>query len=212
MQKGVIEQVRQEAKKYFQGACPSHDWTHIERVYNLAVQIGEREGADIEILKLSVLLHDIGRKEEEKYPDGLCHAQISAEFASEILQQYQIPKQTIQQILHCISTHRFRKNQQPETSEAKILFDADKLDSIGAIGVARAYAWTGKQGISLYSDKDYLGTGYEPEHSPMTEFRYKLSKVKGRLFTQTAKQIAQQRHDFMTEFFNRLNKEVEGKA
>lgn len=206
--KKVIEQIRKEAKGYFKDSCPSHDWTHIERVYNLCMLIGKKEGADIYVLQLAALLHDVGRKKENEDPENLDHAKISEEIAHEILNKYKINGKIAEQVLHCISLHRFRNNNKPETLEAKVLFDADKLDCIGAIGIARAYAWTGRQGIQIYSDKKYLGTGYEKEHSPVTEFIYKLSKVKDKLFTQTAREIAEPRHDFMERFFNQLKQEI----
>ena len=208
-QKELIEQIRQEARTYFEGACPSHDWSHVERVYNSCLYIGRVEKAELFILQLAALLHDVGRQKEAESPDEICHAQISAEIASGILKRYQVSGEVTEQVLHCIISHRFRNNQKPETLEAKVLYDADKLDCIGAIGIARAYAWAGRQGIRLYSDKDFLGTGYEEEHSPVTEFKYKLRQVKDNLFTETAKRIAESRHNCMEMFFERLSKEIE---
>jgi len=204
----VMGQIRQEAEKYFEGSCPSHDWTHVKRVYDLCNYIGKKEGADIYVLQLAVLLHDTGRKKEMENPDEFDHAEISVEIAKDLLKKYNINGKIAERVLHCISAHRFRKEQKPETLEAKILFDADKIDCIGAIGVARAYAFVGKQNMRLYSNKDFLGTGYEKEHSAVTEFTYKLSKVKNKLFTKTAKQIAFQRHRFMENFFKQLNKDI----
>jgi len=208
-EKEIIKQIEIESKKYFEDLPPSHDWSHVKRVYNLALKIGKKENADLFVLSLTTLLHDIGRKEEFIKNGKICHAIFGKELAKEILEKYNINNEIIQKVLHCIETHRFRKNLIPETKEAKILFDADKLDSIGAIGIARAYAWVGEKKISLYSNKDFLGTGYEKEHSPMTEFTYKLSKVKDRLFTNTAKKIAEKRHNFMINFFEEIKKELE---
>lgn len=207
--KKEICKIRKEARRYFQGACPSHDWSHVERVYNLCEYIGEKENANLYVLQLAALLHDLGRDSEMENPEALDHAKISAEIASGILIEYNIDEDVTENVLHCISTHRFRKNQKPRTLEAKILFDADKLDCIGAIGVARAYAWAGKQGTKLYSNKSYLGTGYEKQHSPVTEFAFKLQKVKDRLFTETSRRIAEQRHLFMKMFFEQLKSELQ---
>jgi len=206
----IIEQIRKEAEVYFKNSCPSHDWTHVERVYNLCMKIGEEEKADLFVLQLAALLHDIGRDEETKNPSNLNHAEISKNKARTILDRYNIDKITKEKVLSAIETHRFRGNKIPATQEAKILFDADKLDCIGAIGIARAYSWAGNKKIKLYSDKDYLGTGYEEEHSPVTEFRFKLKKIKKTLFTTSAKKIAEKRHNFMVSFFEELNKEVYG--
>ena len=207
----IIKNIEKEAQTYFENACPSHDWSHVKRVYELCIYIGKKEKANLDILKLAALLHDIGRRDEEKDPDNLDHSKISSILSSKILNRYNLNGEIENQVVHCILSHRFRKEQKPETLEAKILYDADKLDSIGAIGIARAYAWAGKKGLLLYSDKNYLGTGYEHEHSPVTEFNYKLSKVKNKLFTETAKKIGEARHSFMESFFNQLNKEVNNK-
>lgn len=209
-EENVITKIEKEAKRYFDTIFPSHDWSHIERVYNLALKIAKKEGGDLFVIKLSVLLHDIGRKEESKDPKNLDHSQISVEYASKILDRYGINSNKKKQIIDCISSHRFRKNIEPKTLEAKILFDADKLDSIGAIGIARAYAFVGENNIRLYSDKNFLGTGYEKEHSPVTEFLFKLSKIKGKIQTKTGKLIAQERHKYIADFFKRLKKEIQG--
>ena len=210
MNEEIIGDIREEAKNYFAAVCPSHNWSHVERVYDLCIKIGREEGADLFVLKLASLLHDIGREKEKENPEKLDHAKISGEIIPSILKKYNINEQIIQHVVNCVSTHRARNNKIPESKEAKILFDADKLDSIGAIGVARSYAWAGNKGLQLYSDKNYLGTGYEKNHSPLTEFNFGLKNVKNMLFTETAKKIAEERHNFMVSFFDRLNKEVKG--
>ena len=204
----IINKIKDEAESYFENSCPSHDWSHVERVHNLAVYIGKNENADLFIIRLAALLHDVGRQKEEENPDKFDHAEISAEIAKEIMKKNNLDEETINKVLHCILSHRFRKDNKPETKEAQVLFDADKLDSIGAIGIARAYCWAGNKKLKIYSDKDYLGTGYEKEHSPMTEFAYKLNNVKEKLLTESAKKIANERHNFMSDFFDRLEKEI----
>jgi len=208
----IISKIRDRAKEYFKEECPSHDWTHTERVYDLCMRIGKKEGADLEILKIASLLHDVGRKKEKEDPNKLDHAKISSEIASEILDEYKINNEKKFSIINCILKHRFRTGEEPNTIEARILFDADKLDSIGAIGIARAYAFVGSKGLKLYSNKNKLGTGYEKERSGLTEFKYKLQKVKDRIFTETAKKIAEERHNFMEYFFEQLNSEVNKKC
>jgi uncharacterized protein len=206
--KEIIKQISEEAKKYFEGVCPSHDWSHVERVYDLSLYIGKKEKANLYVLQLASLLHDVGRKKESESLGTLNHAEISKEIASSILKTYKINDKVISRVLHCISAHRFRKEEKLETLEAKVLFDADKLDCLGAIGVARAYAWAGSKGLKLYSDKNFLGNGYEKEHSPITEFTYKLSKVKDRMQTKTGKKLALERYGYMKIFFETLQKEI----
>lgn len=209
-EENIILEIEKEAKKYFEEAFPCHDWSHVQRVYNNALQIASREGGNLFIIKLAVLLHDLGRQKESEDPENLDHAQISVEYASEILDKYGINSDAKKQILHCIYSHRFRKNREPKTLEAKIVFDADKLDVIGAIGIARAYVFAGEHNLSLYSDKNYLGTGYEKDHNPVTEFLFKLSKIKDRMLTETGRLLSQERHQYMAKFFERLKKEIQG--
>ena len=206
--KEIINKIKRDVGKYFSGSCPSHDWSHVDRVYDLAQKIAEKEKANLFIVKLAALLHDIGRKKESEFNGNADHAKISAEIAKKILKKYRINGDITKQVLHCVLSHRFRKGNIPKTIEAKVLFDADKLDCIGAIGVARAYSCAGNKGLKLYSDKDFLGTGYEKEHSPVTEFLYKLSKVKNKMQTKTGKKIALERHKYMENYFYRLNKEI----
>ena len=114
--------------------------------------------------------------------------------------------------MHCIECHRFRKNKPPISIEAKILFDADKLDSIGAIGIGRAFSFAGGVGARLHiKDIDITKTKeYSVDDCAYREFLVKLIKLKDRMLTKEGKRIAKERHNFMVEFFDRLNKEVDG--
>jgi uncharacterized protein len=183
-------------------------------VLRLVERIGRAEKADLEILRAAALLHDIGRKEEEK--TGICHAEKGALLARKILMDCGFPESKIEAVLHCIETHRFRGDLKPRSLEAKILFDADKLDAIGAIGIARAYSFGGERGQKLYTDsseanKFELKKQIDLKHTPVVEFTVKLSKIIEHLQTKTARKIARGRHRFMVKFYERLKKEVEGK-
>jgi uncharacterized protein len=208
----------EQARSYYVEADPAHDFDHVLRVMALAERIGSTEGADMEILRTAVLLHDIGRPEELK--EGRCHAEVGAEKARRILSSW--PTSTVDAIAHAIAAHRYRDDLAPETLEAKVLFDADKLDCIGAIGVARAYIVAGLDGQRLWAevDPDYVEAlrldrslarrNAVQDHTPVHEFAFKLSRIKDILFTTTAKNIAEERHRFMSEFFLRLEREVKG--
>lgn len=200
----------ERTKRAFDGQDPAHDWSHNLRVLLLAEKIGQVEGADMEILRFATLLHDIGRAEERR--TGECHAEISARwskdwlleegvFAELTVEQTEAKLKTIQQ---AIISHRFRKNAPPSTLEEKILFDSDKLDSIGAIGIGRAFTYSGviNQSIQLLEG--------EEGHTPLGEFEVKLVKLTERLYTKTAKEIAKERHLFMVQFFDRLKDEFSG--
>jgi len=211
-----IAAIRARAKGFFRIAPPSHDWSHVERTYRLCVKVGKREKADLQVLKAAALLHDIARMDEDVSSGKICHAERSAAIAENILKEVEFPKTKIPQVMHCIESHRFRGVRKPMTLEAKILSDADKLDAIGAIGVARAYAYGGEHGYRLYGKipKNYrLRRFKDPRiHNPVIEYRQKLQKIKDRLLTKTGREIARGRHMFLTMFFRRIFSEIEGKA
>jgi len=137
--KNLFKKIKREAREYFKGAKGSHDWSHVERVYKLSLKIGKKEMANLKILKLAAILHDIGRKYQDEAKGEINHAEKGADLAKEILQKHGFEKEMIEKITHCIETNRFRGNKKPKSKEAKILFDADKLDAIGATGIGRAF-------------------------------------------------------------------------
>ncbi|MFQ5531840.1 MAG: HD domain-containing protein [Candidatus Nanoarchaeia archaeon] len=204
--------LKNKIQPYFEDANPCHDLMHTERVLNLAVKIGEVEGGDLEIIKLAALLHDIGRKQQDDCDGKICHAEEGAKIARKILEEEKLNTEKIDKIIHCIETHRFRGNKVPESKEAIILSDADKLDSIGAIGVGRACNFAGRIGAYVHNPNINLEdtTTYSKEDSAYREFLDKLRFIKDKIQTNEGKRIAQQRHDFMEEFFRRANKECEG--
>jgi uncharacterized protein len=204
------------AREYYGGHDASHDFDHVLRVLRTAERIGLHEGADSVVLRAAVLLHDVGRQEERR--SGACHADVGARLAGEILAGH--PLDRVNAVVDAIATHRYRTKLVPQSLEAKILYDADKLDAIGAVGIARAYAIAGKMGQRLWGDvpssygersrTDGRADELSAEHTPVHEFVYKLSNLKGTLFTTTARGIAEDRHAFMVSFFDRLGLEVDG--
>jgi uncharacterized protein len=203
----AIEQARQQ----YQGADAIHDFDHVLRVLALAEQLARAENADLEIVRTAALLHDVARGRGDRLaPD---HARAGAEIARLLLQRQ--PPERIEAVAHAIAAHRFRTGPTPQTLEAAVLHDADKLDAIGAIGVARAFAYGGHEGQRLWGD---VPPGYAEnattrrEHTPVHEYVYKLVKIKDRLLTESARQLARDRHAFMVAFFERLEREVRGLA
>jgi uncharacterized protein len=209
-----IENIKTKAKSYFTNARGSHDWDHTERVYNLCMRIGKKEKANMEILKLAAILHDIGREEEDRCNGKICHAERGAILARQILEKHNVEENNIAKIAHCIESHRFRGNKIPQSIEAKVLFDADKLDSIGAVGIGRTFLFAGEVGARLHNKEvDIENTKpYTVEDTGYREFAVKLSKIKDRMLTREGKRIAEERHRFMVDFFNRLDEEVDGAA
>jgi uncharacterized protein len=207
------KQIKLQVKEEMERFPNSHGWDHIRRVYALCLKLGRKEKADLNILKLSALLHDIGRKEELESKGKMCHARVGSQKARRILADFGIPRAVQKEILHCIRSHRFRGRQAPQSLEAKILFDADKLDSIGAVGIGRAFLFAGEVGARLHnSHKDLSGTvSYSREDTAYREFQFKLKRIKDRMQTVSGKAMAEGRHRFMVRFFNHLDAEVSGK-
>jgi uncharacterized protein len=213
----IIEEVKEKAKEFFVSASGCHDWSHVERVYNLALRIAKKEKADINIIKLATYLHDVGRREEMQSKGKICHAEKGVELAEKILEPYNLDKKIIENIKHCILAHRFRNDHKPATIEAKILFDADKLDSIGAVGVGRDFLFAGSSGSNcLYTGnekklvKNAREFSFTKEDSAFLEYYFKLKKVKSKILTKTGKKIAEERHNYMVDFFKRFELEIKG--
>jgi len=210
--KALFEKVREEARAGFGSARGSHDWDHTERVLELCLRIGRKEKADLEVLRLAAILHDIGREAEDKSGGRVCHGARGAVLAAGILKRHGLERDTISRIVHCIAAHRFRGRQEPESLEAKVLFDADKLDSIGAVGIGRAFLFAGEVGARLHDPEvDTRRTRpYTREDTAYREFLVKLSRIKDSMHTGEGKRLARERHRFMVGFFDRLNKEARG--
>jgi uncharacterized protein len=209
----TIASIRDFARNNFAGARSSHDLEHTERVYRLCMHIGRIEGADLEVLAIAAYLHDIGRAMQDRAKGTICHAEQGAGIAGELLEKYPaIPQEKKRNIIHCIISHRYRNSHHPETLEAKVLFDADKLDAIGAVGVARAYLFAGEVGAVLHNpDMDpLLAKPYSRDDTGYREYRVKLSKIRDRMLTPEGARMARERHAFMEEFFSRFLSEIEG--
>ncbi len=209
---------------YPAGADSAHDFDHVLRVVAMAEKIARAEGADVEIVRTAALLHDIGLEEGRAG-----HETSAANRAREILKNLakgsvaqpdlasQPSPDFIEAVAHAIEAHRFRSGPTPRTLEAKVLFDADKLDAIGAIGVARAFAFGSYRGQKLWADVplDYAdpmnGVEADPrQHTAVHEFHVKLARIKDRMLTATGRAIAEERHAFMVTFYEQLDREVKG--
>lgn len=212
-QESLVDHIKQIAKTYFDGANGSHDWEHTLRVFRLCERIGRVEEVDLEVLLIAAYLHDIGRSHQDTSNGTICHAEKGAQMAESIVDQLPVSHARKQNIVHCIKSHRFRSHCQPRTPEAKVLFDADKLDAIGAVGVARAYLFAGEVGARLHNpDIDVKqARPYSVDDTGFREFKVKLCKIKDRILTTEGRNLARERHAFMETFFNRFLEEYEGK-
>jgi uncharacterized protein len=208
----LIEKIRKEAQDYFIGANGCHAWDHTERVISNCLHIGKKENADLEILEIATILHDIKKPEEMQLKGAICHAVEAAKESRKILEKFSFPEEKIDKICHCIESHRNKNEIVPNSLEAKILFDADKLDSLGAIGVGRLFMFASVIGARLHNkDVDLENTTeYSSEDTAYREFLAANIKLKDKMLTNEGKRMAQERHDFMISFFDRINKEVDG--
>ncbi len=207
----------EQARHWYQDADPVHDFNHVLRVYAMAERLAREEGADLEIVRAAALLHDAqGSAPGGETDERANHHHSSAEFAGETLAAEGWTPERIAAVQHCIRAHRYRdRSVPPQTLEARILFDADKLDVLGAIGAARTIAYAVLDGQPVYAQpsRRFIETGEkEPgePHSSYHEFLFKLSKIKDMLFTATARAVAAERHAYLAEFFDRLGAEMKG--
>lgn len=189
---GVIKEIETFAREHL--ITMSHGFDHTRRVYNLALNIGAAEKANMKILLAASLLHDIGRDLEDHI--GADHAEASAYLAEEFLRTNKFPQEKIKPVLDAIREHRWSSGQAPQTLEAKILSDADNLDAMGAIGVARTFTYGGRH------NRDVNGT--------LGHFNNKLLKLKDRMYTETARRMAEDRHNYMVTYLERFMQEREG--
>lgn len=203
--------------------CSAHNLDHVFRVYNLCLLLAKYEkDVDLEILIPAALLHDIARVEESQDKTGeIDHAVLGSSVAENILRKLEYEEEQIKEIKHCIIAHRFRTGNEPKTIEAKILFDADKLDVIGASGIARTFMLAGQFGQRLTindSIDDYIQSNTVQngklkdvsKHTPFIEYEVKFKKIPDKLYTEKAKEIGRERLEFMNEYFNRLKAEIKG--
>jgi uncharacterized protein len=206
----------ERARLWYPVSDPVHGFDHIERVYAMARSLAVEEGCDVEIVEAAALLHDAEGSHPADDAARHSHQHASADFARQVLLEEGWQEERIEAVVHCIRAHRFRdEREQPQTPEAQVLFDADKLDAIGAIGVSRAIAFSLQAGQAVYSPPSgrFLQTGKletGEAHTAYHEYLFKLSKLKDRLYTRAARRIAEGRHQAMAQFFEELANEMDG--
>ncbi len=203
----------EEARRWYPEYDPVHGFDHVLRVLHLAAWLGEKLGADQEILKAAALLHDASGAHPGGEEERESHEHASAIFAREVLQSKGWEQRDIKAVEHCILAHRYRGKIKPETIEAQIIFDADKLDVIGAFGVSRTIGFAIQAGQPIYEEpsNQFLETWEEipgEAHSAYHEYLYKLAKVKERFFTAPARALASSRYDVLRQFFDQLDREA----
>jgi uncharacterized protein len=190
-------------------ADAAHDATHVQRVAISATKFAKIESAKFEVVIPAVWLHDcVSVAKDSKLRSKA--SQLSADKAEKLLNAWSYPQQYISEIKHAIMAHSYSANITPTTLEAKIVQDADRMDSIGAIGVARMMLVGGKLNCSLYNEDDPFCNSRKPNDRLWTidHFYSKLLKLNQGFHTQAAKDEAQRRHDYMLNFLKQLEAEI----
>ena len=212
----VINKTAEFVKSKLSGESSGHDWWHILRVWNSAKTIGKEEKADMFVVELAALLHDIA---DWKFNDG--DEDVGAKVARKWLQSIEIDPKTIDHVCEIIATSSFKGAgvaTSMKTLEGKVVQDADRLDAIGAIGIGRTFAYGGHKGREMYNPNikpEFHTTAeqYKNDTTPtINHFYEKLLLLKDLMNTQTAISISQKRHAFMEEFLKEFFQEWEGKS
>ena len=199
-------------KSKLQSAPGCHDFDHTLRVLRNAEKLAvEIPDADSQIICIAALMHDIARPEEMSGKGKLCHAQEGAASCASELKKHDFPQVMIEKICDCIRSHRFRGNgPAPQSIEAKIIYDADKLDSIGVVGIGRAFHFAGRENARVHntSEEALSSEAYSRQDSAHREYLVKLRHVSDKMLTVPGKRRAADRAEFMHEFFDRIEKET----
>ncbi|RLD42790.1 MAG: phosphohydrolase [Bacteroidetes bacterium] len=211
----IINETIEYFKENFSGEGTGHDWFHIQRVWKLSKNIAKKEGdLDMFVVEMGALLHDIA---DHKFHDG--DENIGTEKAAEYLSKYNIeemPKNKIVEIVKEISFKGMRVPTKMSTKEGEVVQDADRLDAIGAIGVARTFAYGGSKNREIYNPlvKPVCHTSfaaYKVSTAPtINHFYEKLLTLKDRMNTNTGKKEAIRRHEFMESFLQNFYQDWEG--
>lgn len=207
----LINKTIELVKEKLEGTESGHDWFHIERVWKLSLKIQEKEGGDKLIIELAALLHDIA---DPKFHNG--DETIASKIVNEFLTEQKVDSETIEKVLFIIENMSFKnRNDAPENLplELKIVQDADRLDAIGAIGIARTFNFGGyKNNLMYHPDIEPKLNQSKEEYkksngTTINHFYEKLLLLKDLLNTKTAKEIAEYRHQFMLQFLDEFYKE-----
>jgi len=209
----IIDKLKNEVKNYMEGqGFSSHDYSHVLRVYNLCKIIGKGEGIniDMDVLEAAALLHDLCRG-YEKEDAGINHAEMSANVAEQILKKIGFPKDKIPKVVYAIRTHRFTKGILPETIEARVLQDADRIDTSGAIGIAMIFAYAGAHNRAIYSIDDPFAKKRKLDDNKyaLDHFFNKILKLPNVIHTEVGKKICEKRIKFVKLYLEQFKKELE---
>lgn len=207
-----VQKIESLAQSYFhEGMSPAHDWFHVQRVKTNAEElVANNSSADSTVVQLAVLLHDIGRAKEE---EGIIkdHSEWGAEEGKNRLREHGAASEMSEAVAHCIRAHRYSNEIAPRTIEAKIVSDADNLDALGAVGIARCFAYGGEIGSPIHDPS--LPPAADDTSIGQTQFNHlhkKLLDLPSRMYTDAGKELAEDRVTYVQQFLQRFENEVSG--
>jgi uncharacterized protein len=202
----------EEVRPLYEEADPAHDFSHILRVCRNANFIGEREGADMQVLLLAALLHDAGSGLKLAKRAKAESVSSSLKIAEDFLIEKGIAEDVRKKVLYAVEVHSFSRGIVPVTLEARVLQDADRLDAMGAIGIARVFLTGGSLKRELYNPIDPFCRDREPndERWNLDHFYRKLLKLESAMHTETGRALAKERSTVMKRYLSDLQKEIEG--
>ena len=209
----MLEAVRTRARTYFEDAPPAHDWHHVRRVETLAETLIDRHASDDideRVVTLAVYLHDIGREREARGEID-DHATWGAREAGRILEAVGADAATIDAVRHCVRAHRYSNDIDPETLEARLVSDADDLDALGAVGLARVFAHGGAAGSPIHDPA--VPVGEDETAAGATQYNHlhkKILELPDRLYTEVGRELADERARFVREYVDRFDAELAG--
>jgi len=204
----LLERIRSVAEART-GAESAHDWLHVLRVESLAARIAGAEGADATVVCAAALLHEVFTL-PKNHPDSPRAGALCADVAREILVALEAPEDLVRAVGHCIHVHAFSAGIEPDTLEAEVLQDADRLDAIGAIGIARCFATCAAMGRPFYDRDDPFAEHRDLDDKSfgLDHFAKKLLLIPERLHTQEARRIGRQRAAFIESYLQQLRSEL----
>jgi uncharacterized protein len=203
-----LERLRKAARR-LASADPAHDWLHVTRVEHTAGRIAEAEGAATTIVRAAATLHEVFSYPKD-HPDSHRSGERCAEVALSMMRDEQVDEADAQAVAECIRVHPFSAGITPATLEARVLQDADRLDAIGAIGVARCFATCAKMNRPFYDEADpfALRRDHDDRRFGVDHFHRKLLRIGPELHTKTAHAMAASRHRFLEAFLQQLDNEL----
>ncbi len=204
--KDIIQKTAEYVKNKMMNESTGHDWWHVYRVWKAAKIIAEKEDADMFVVELSALLHDIA---DHKFHND--DHSVGPRVATEFLESLDVDSDLINKVCDVISSVSFSKGLVPKTIEAKVVQDADRLDALGAIGIARCFSYSGYVKRGIYDPTVNLDNRTKEKDHAINHFYEKLLLLKDKMNTEFGKKMAEQRHEFIEQYLKQFYLEWEGK-